>query len=186
MRQESGGRFIEVPGLDLLAARELLNGLLVQLAVLIALSHGHKPLTFQGGQHRVCSLSVFGAVGFADDRHRRYRGIIPKQMMDSGEHSGFAIAGGLAVENEHTLLIRHTQHGVAQGLLQILGFVLIFARHLVYKLLPPFAPSVLQGVIEAGLHGKKVPPVMLPKLHFLQVVSAIETVDKIGISVELR
>ena len=46
LREEGSRSFIKVPGLDFLTTGKLLDGFLVQLAILIALSHGHKPLTF--------------------------------------------------------------------------------------------------------------------------------------------
>ena len=106
--------------------------------------------------------------------------------MNCREHGRLAVASGLAVENEHTFLVRHTQHGVPQRLLQIVSLVFIITSDLCNELLPAATPCVLQGIVEVGLHGQEVTPVMLPELHLFEVESAILAVDKVGICVKLR
>ena len=90
------------------------------------------------------------------------------------------------MENEHTFLVRHTQHGVPQRLLQIVSLVFVITSDLCNELLPAATPCVLQGVVKVGLHGQKVVPVMLPELHLFEVESSVLAVDKVGVCVKLR
>ena len=105
--------------------------------------------------------------------------------MNCREHGGLAVAGGFAVENEHTFLVRHTQHGVPQRLLQIVSLVFVITSNLCNELLPAATPCVLQGIVEVGLHSQEVFPVMFPELHFFEVESAVLAVDKVGVCVKL-
>ena len=186
LRQEGCSSLIEVPSLDFLAARELLDCFLVQLAILVALCHCDEPFAFQGSQHGVRCFGVLRALCLADDRHGGHGSIITEKVVNCREHGGLAVASGLAVKNKHTFLVRHTQHGVPQRLLQIVSLVFVITSDLCNKLLPAAAPCVLQGVVEVGLHGQKVVPVMLPELHLFEVESAVLAVDKVGICVKLR
>ena len=106
--------------------------------------------------------------------------------MNCREHGGLAVTGSLAVENEHTFLVRHTQHGVPQRLLKIISLVFVITSDLCNELLPAATPCVLQGVVEIGLHGQEVFPVMLPELHLFEVESSVLAVDKVRICVKLR
>ena len=105
--------------------------------------------------------------------------------MNGTQHGRLAVAGGLTVKNEHTFLVCHAEHRVAKGFLQILGLVCVTASDLGNELFPPLTPSVLQGVFEIGLHGEKVVPVMLPKFHLFEIIGAVQTVNEIGVGVEL-
>ena len=186
LRQEGCSSLIEVPSLDFLATRELLDCFLVQLAILVALCHCDKPLTFQGSQHGVRCFGVLRPLRLADDRHGGHGSIITEKVVNCREHGGLTVASGFAVENEHTFLVRHTQHGVPQRLLQIVSLVFIITSDLRNELLPAAAPCVLQGVVEVGLHGQEVFPVMFPELHLFEVESAVLAVDKVGVCVKLR
>ena len=186
LRQEGCSSLIEVPGFDFLAARELLDRFLVQLAILIALSHRDKPLTFQGRKHGVGGFGVLAPLRLADDRHGGHGRIVTEKVVNCREHSRLTVASGLAVKNEHTFLVRHTQHGVPQRLLQIVSLVFIITSNLCNELLPAATPCVLQGIVEVGLHGQEVVPVMLPELHLFEVESAVLAVDKVGVCVKLR
>ena len=90
------------------------------------------------------------------------------------------------MENEHTFLVCHTQHGVPQRLLKIVSLVFVITSDLCNELLPAATPCVLQGVVEVGLHGQEVFPVVFPELHLFEIESAILAVDKVGICVKLR
>ena len=106
-------------------------------------------------------------------------------MVNSTQHGRLAVSGSLAVKNEHTFLVCHAQHRVAQGLLQIVSLVLVITGNFLNKSLPPRALSVLQSVIEIGLHGQKVVPVMLPELHFLKIIGSVQAVNEKGVCVKL-
>ena len=122
LRQEGRGSLIEVPSLDFLAACELLDCFFVQLAILVALCHRDEPLAFQGSQHGVRCFGVLRALRLADDRHGGHGRIVTEKVVNCREHGGLTVASGLAMENEHTFLVRHTQHGVPQRLLKIAQF----------------------------------------------------------------
>ena len=184
LREKSRGSLIEVPGFDFLTAGELLDRFLVQFAILIALSHRDKPLTFQGRKHGVGGFGVLASLRLADDRHGRHGRIVTEKVVNGTQHGRLSVAGGLAVKNEHTFLVCHAEHRVAEGFLQILGLVCVTTSDLRNELLPPFTPRVLQGVLEIGLHGEKVVPVMLPKFHLFEIIGAVETVNEIGVGVE--
>ena len=143
LRQEGCSSLIEVPSLDFLAARELLDCFLVQLAILVTFSHRDKSLAFQGSQHGVRCFGVLRAFCLADDRHGGHGSIVTEKVVDCREHGGLAVAGGLAVENEHTFLVRHTQHRVPQRLLQIVSLVFVITSNLCNELLPAATPCVL-------------------------------------------
>ena len=100
LRQEGCSSLIEVPSLDFLAARELLDCFLVQFAILITLCHRDEPLAFQGSQHGVRCFGVLRALCLADDRHGGHGSIITEKVVNCREHGRLAVAGGLAVKNE--------------------------------------------------------------------------------------
>ena len=143
LRQEGRGSLIEVPGFDFLAARELLDCFLVQLAILVTLCHCDEPFTFQGSQHGVRCFGVLRPFCLADDRHGGHGSIVTEKVVNCREHGGLAVASSLAVENEHTFLVRHTQHRVPQRLLQIVSLVFVITSNLCNELLPAATPCVL-------------------------------------------
>ena len=69
--------------------------------------------------------------------------------------------------------------------MQIFSLVRVITGHFGNELLPPGAAGVLQGVVEAGLHGEEVPPVVFPELHLFQVIGAVQAVYEIGVRIKL-
>ena len=69
--------------------------------------------------------------------------------------------------------------------MQIFSLVRVITGHFGNELLPPGAAGVLQGIVEAGLHGEEVPPVVFPELHLFQVIGAVQAVYEIGVRIKL-
>ena len=187
MGLEGDSTLVERPSGDFLAARELFDFLLVQLAVLVALAHGHKALALQPSQRGACRFCVLLPVSPANHTHRGNLGVVTKHGFDGVEQGRFSVPGGLAVEDEHTFLIRHTQKGIAQRSLQEVSLVLVPLCNLLNEGLPALALHVTgDGVPESGLHGEKVFPIMLPERVVPEVVCTVETVYQVRVSVKLH
>ena len=77
--------------------------------------------------------------------------------LNSVEQGRFSVSSGLTMQDEHTLLVAHTQHRVPQGSLQEISLVGVPLCHLVNELLPAFAlhitsDNLCPGVVSVGNH----------------------------------
>ncbi len=96
----------------------------------------------------------------------------------------FAVTGGLAVKEEHTLETGIAADGVAEGLLQELGLFRIAAHDLAYESAVAVAPSV--GIVFHGCDlGRPVLCTVAPELHRAEIERTVSAVEQETVAVEL-
>ena len=172
---------------DFFAACKLFDFLLVQFAVLIALTHRDKPLALESGKGRRRGFCVFLPVTTTNHTDRGNFRVIPKHILNRVKEGTLAVTGRFAVEDKHTLLITHTEHGVPKSALQEVSLILIALCDLINELFPPRTLHITAyRVPEMGLHGEKIVPPWLSERIVLQGICPVETVDEVGVGVEIR
>ena len=186
MRLESNRRLVQRTSRDFLTACELLDFLLVQLSIFVALGHGDKPLALETCKGRAGGFCVLLPVSPADHTDRGNLGVVSEHGFNRVEQCRFSVTGCFAMQDKHTLLVAHAEDRVAEGALQEVSFILFALRHLVNELFPSVTLDVsADGVTEIGLHGEKIIPLSFPKRKIPEGVGAVQTVYKVWVSVKL-
>ena len=187
LRSVGDCRLVQRTSGDFLAACKLFDFLLVQLAVLIALTHGDKAFAFESRKGRGSGFCVLLPVTPANHTDRGNLGVVPKHILNGVEEGTLAVASRFAVKDKHTLLVAHAKHGVAKRTLQEVCFVLVSLSDLLDELFPPLALHVSpDGVPEIGLHGDKIVPPCFPERKIFERICPVLTVDEVGVCVKVH
>ena len=170
------------PGIDGIAAGQLLDASCVQPQGVLRLRHHREPDTVESGDVLRGAGSVAPSL-FAKGVRVDAGGVVPHNGGDALAQGGLSVPGGLTVEHDHLLLAEVTGEGVAQPPLHEVQRVRVIGENLLHEALPSLAPRI-RVIDHTALPGQHIRRVMGPKLPIVEIQCPVHHVEQPGVPVK--